>query len=357
MPPMSPCDASQASQPPSSSGRSRIAIARASASSSARGSGSSVGGNGNGTDARSRSPRGCGAADEADALARSKETSTCDFCQRTSLDPNPCPNRHPGKYRRFASTRQCLPCRNYLNCKKAMKPSEVKEKLHDPKNREAFVNCVDAHSKMWDSVSGQIRGNDERITTPTWVTCEEEDALEGRQILGVFWPENVLKREDVKFEPGDLTKYDGELGMYRSRAFGEPDGTIVVSRLRAKRYKRGTDLANTSAGLTSDDVNDAWGAVQKISNSVQVKTVQVEGKEDRIDVSMGVEAQADADDSDDSSWGRCMRPHIGFAEQDSEDKDKGKGEKKKKGKRRGSARGKPGNSSAKARRGIPESTV
>ena len=100
----------------------------------------------------------------------------CTDCDRTSKDANRCPQRHQGEYVNFASSSQCLSCRNYQNSNKKHKSrDEMNKNLRGEATKEEYKVSLDDFEQVFDTMAGkQMRKLGEHIKLPQWIHAEEE---------------------------------------------------------------------------------------------------------------------------------------------------------------------------------------
>jgi hypothetical protein len=83
------------------------------------------------------------------------------------------------------------------------------------------------------------------------------DGFESSEDMDIFWPEKILIREEVAYEPGALTLYDGQKGMYREKKFGEPSGSTEVYKFKKQFVQRGRECGH-SQQQSDKQLKDTW---------------------------------------------------------------------------------------------------
>ena len=118
----------------------------------------------------------------------------CSFCKRKDSHPNPCPKRYAQSTLKFATSSECICCRNYWNSTMKGKQTMTREKfgkilkaeskfndyLKSIGEFEAFFNDTDPNK--------QLRNSGDQISLPSWVYAEETEGTVGHTNLGTFWP-------------------------------------------------------------------------------------------------------------------------------------------------------------------------
>ena len=211
-----------------------------------------------------RSGRAGGPAVTADARKRprsdagdlhgAKKTRVCRFCGHGDDTANPCPSRHSGTTRVFKDSSECLPCKNYMyaTLKDIDKTQLAKDLVGSAAKREEYRVGLSQHAAAFDAASGrQLRPADlEHVQRPSWLTRSKEFTTEGKRFWGWFWPDWVLSREKIAFDPKALQPYKGEVGLWNVLPQPRP-GCVEVSEREINRLT--PQHAACQHGLRSDE--------------------------------------------------------------------------------------------------------
>ena len=199
----------------------------------------------------------------ASADSDSRKVLTCGMCLGTSLDPNPCPNRHRGPTLNFANKSECLACRNYCNSsvRNGLTRSDLKTQMeNDAGKRGEFCASRSEYIILFDSSSGsQLRNLGEKIVLPQFVRLQEEESASSKTFQGVFWPIEVLKREKIHHEESELATYKAQRGILRKTKDGMVAGCIEVWSESKQNMVKSKELGNSKYALASD-LDSCWKA-------------------------------------------------------------------------------------------------
>lgn len=139
--------------------------------------------------------------DEGSSAAdgRPKKLQKCNDCRRTSDDPNPCPDRHPGPTLNFTSetSGECLPCRNWwYSCGRSQNRAKFRESLKTEEGHRDYMPSLHEHEVLFnDSAGKQLRDVAGKSVLPDVIKRVAEEAYEDTTFLGVFWPDWLLDKK------------------------------------------------------------------------------------------------------------------------------------------------------------------
>ena len=133
----------------------------------------------------------------------------CPLCKRGRTHENPCPRRHPGPYLAFhkpTTGAKCLPCVNFTRgCWTGKDEEKLRQDLREDEHYESYMVGLHDHEAVSDSTppGGRLRNVAEsgKVRVPECLSFVEEDGIEADQVVGVFWPLEVLKREEPDKQP------------------------------------------------------------------------------------------------------------------------------------------------------------
>ena len=256
---------------------------------------------------------------------------TCGWCSGTTMDDNPCPKRHPGENLVFASTTECLPCRNYINsCLNHMPRAELKEDIKNPKKMEDYKSGRRQHCELFNETpqGKQLRDVKGKIVLPEWISKREETGTVGRTMFGVFHPEWTLTRDNIPYQKGQLEVYEGETGMFRDPGPVLPRGCTEVYKRKAHMLTREKQLQSADNLPDPKKLSDNWKAMKAGADKAVYLQQKTEKGEDGIEAAeTSVRSKRQRLDGDEDSWDLGVIGNSGVAESSetpSDDAKKGK---------------------------------
>jgi hypothetical protein len=214
---------------------------------------------------------------------------------------------------------RCISCRNWCRtCLVGRTPAQLQTELEadDLKFREYHIS-ISAFEDHWNTTSGYVKGAKDVIPIPQFINIIEEEGVEDRVNLGVFWPKDVfLVEETSSFPEGIATYYTvggkRTLGVWRDKKHGEPPGTVTKSTVSAKRSQ---SLKQVGSHLTSSsaEMRRAHAASSSFIAGFQSRTVQDEGGSTHVEFTDAGSKEAGSkliEDSDsDNEWAR-LKPKV-----------------------------------------------
>ena len=253
----------------------------------------------------------------ADPLAGGEAASlsyVCSDCDRTGKDDNPTPDRHPGPRIRFASSTQCLNCRNFQNSSlKHKKRKEIVSDLKDPPKKAEYKVGLKRFEELFNAQAAgtQLRNLGEKMELPTWMNSVEVKSTEKAKLLGVLWPRSVLIRENITFNETDLAQYpdEDELCLLRDYKHGKASGCSELIERSAKQVTKTTQVASSSSAVLENELAEKWQQLTRGSTAVKATG---EGELVKLRLSHEGGRSKSEDDSDgDDSWDELV-PKINF---------------------------------------------
>ena len=137
--------------------------------------------------------------------------------------------------------------------------------------------------------------------------------------MGIFWPEKILIREEVAYEPGALTLYDGREGMCREKKFGEPSGSMEVYKFKKQSVQRGKECGQ-SQQQSDKQLKDTWLRIQANMGDLSLDVQKGDNGENAVHVTQKRQKRDDSGDSWDA--GVLPKSTMGFkVEEQTTDKD------------------------------------
>ena len=232
------------------------------------------------------------------------------------MDDNPCPKRHPGENLVFASTTECLPCRNYINsCLNHMPRAELKEDIKNPKKSEDYKSGRRQHCELFNETpqGKQLRDVKGKIVLPEWISKREETGTVGRTMFGVFHPEWTLTRDNIPYQKGQLEVYEGETGMFRDPGPVLPRGCTEVYKRKAHMLTREKQLQSADNLPDPKKLSDNWKAMKAGADKAVYLQQKTEKGEDGIEAAE-TSVRSKRLDGDEDSWDLGVIGNSGVAE-------------------------------------------
>ena len=122
----------------------------------------------------------------------------CSFCKRKDCHPNPCPKRYDQSTLKFATSSECICCRNYWNSimkgKQTMTREQFGRILKSESKFNDYLQSLGEFEALFNDTdpSKQLRNAGEKISMPSWVYAEETEGTVGHTNLGTFWLYSAL---------------------------------------------------------------------------------------------------------------------------------------------------------------------
>ncbi len=251
---------------------------------------------------------------------RKQSKSTCAFCCGTEASDNPCPKRHKGEHLVFASSTECLVCRNYISAVviSSSTRAELRDHVQTPERRAAYKRKRDEYAANFDDHEGKkMRNASEYVSMPSWIERAQELAAEARTHWGIFWSTDVLNRGGVPYDTKKLQSYSGMRGLFRDRSLGIPVEAVEVSTLKAERMKhKETNMHSDSAD--SSAVTEAWN---KARQAGQVKANKETDDKGTAYFHVSVAKEQIKRDDDEDDWAGGMLPNLSLGDSAEENED------------------------------------
>ena len=246
----------------------------------------------------------------------------CKWCKRRSDDDNPTPKKHVGPYLKFTHkvSAECLNCRNYKNsCCKGTDMAEMLRHINSGSEAQDDYNqCLFAWEIVFNDTVGWVASKDGRLPTPQCVKLLQETGVESREVLGVFWPQEVYEREepnpyDKKLEQIYVHKGKRLRGVWREASAGMPRGVIQVSNIDTTKATRTRDLASTAQGASSSQIKATFGAAQgEVASVAFLKRPSNDSDTvDLIEPAMKKRVLLKKNSDASSDWAMAARPKLG----------------------------------------------